>query len=172
MIAADYGNVYVAHIAIGADNMQTIKALLEAEAYDGPAIVIAYSTCIEHGIDMATSMSHQLEAVRSGYWPLYRYDPRHATADDHPFQLDSKKPTLPLRDFESKEARFAMLQRTRPEDAEELLRLAQEDVDERWHFYEQLAGVERVAPGEMTAAEVANGRGPSGDGKVAEEVQP
>ncbi len=152
MIAADYGNVYVAHIALGADNMQTIKSLVEAESYDGPALVIAYSTCIEHGIDMATSMTHQLEAVRSGYWPLYRYDPRHAETGDHPFQLDSKKPTIPLREFESKEARFAMLQRTRPDEADELLRLAQDDVDERWRFYEQLAGVERIAPGEMDAS--------------------
>jgi pyruvate-ferredoxin/flavodoxin oxidoreductase len=170
MLAADYGNVYVAHVALGADNMQTIKAFLEAEAYDGPALIIAYSTCIEHGIDMATSMTHQLEAVRSGYWPLYRYDPRHAATDDHPFQLDSKKPTIPLREFESKEARFAMLQRSRPAEAERLLELAQEDVDERWHFYEQLAGVERIAPGEMTPG--GNGPGPTGNGQVATEVEP
>jgi pyruvate-ferredoxin/flavodoxin oxidoreductase len=168
MLAADYGNVYVAHVALGADNMQTIKAFLDAEAYDGPALIIAYSTCIEHGIDMATSMSHQLEAVRSGYWPLYRYDPRHAATGDRPFHLDSKKPTIPLREFESKEARFAMLQRSRPEDAERLLELAQEDVDERWHFYEQLAGVERVAPGEMEPA--TNGDAPSGNGYRPEEV--
>jgi len=166
MLAADYGNVYVAHVALGADNMQTIKAFLDAEAYDGPALIIAYSTCIEHGIDMATSMSHQLEAVRSGYWPLYRYDPRHAATGDRPFHLDSKKPTIPLREFESKEARFAMLQRSRPEDAERLLELAQEDVDERWHFYEQLAGVERVAPGEMAT----NGDAPSGNGHRPGEV--
>ncbi|MGZ4108280.1 MAG: pyruvate:ferredoxin (flavodoxin) oxidoreductase [Actinomycetota bacterium] len=170
MLAADYGNVYVAHVALGADNMQTIKAFLEAEAYDGPALIIAYSTCIEHGIDMATSMSHQLEAVRSGYWPLYRYDPRHAATDDHPFQLDSKKPTIPLREFESKEARFAMLHRSRPAEAERLLELAQEDVDERWHFYEQLAGVERIAPGEMTPG--GNGHGPAGNGQVVTEVEP
>jgi pyruvate-ferredoxin/flavodoxin oxidoreductase len=149
MIAANYGNVYVAHVAIGADNMQTIKAFAEAEAYDGPALIIAYSTCIEHGIDMKTSMTHQLEAVRSGYWPLYRYDPRHAASGDHPLQLDSKKPSIPLKEFEDKEARFAMLSRTRPAEADELMRLAQDDVDERWRLYEQLAGVERVAPGEI-----------------------
>jgi pyruvate-ferredoxin/flavodoxin oxidoreductase len=172
MIAANYGNVYVAHVALGADNMQTIRAFMEAEAYDGPALIIAYSTCIEHGIDMATSMTHQLQAVRSGYWPLYRYDPRHAATDDRPLQLDSKKPTIPVREFTSKEARFAMLQRTRPDDAERLLTLAQEDIDERWHLYEQLAGVERVAPGEMASTPAGNGHGPGGSGSVTEEVQP
>jgi pyruvate-ferredoxin/flavodoxin oxidoreductase len=175
MIAANYGNVYVAHIALGADNMQTIKALMEAEAYDGPALVIAYSTCIEHGIDMATSMTHQLEAVRSGYWPLYRYDPRHAATGDHPLQLDSKKPTIPVREFASKEARFAMLARSRPQDSERLLGLAQDDVDERWHLYEQLAGVERIAPGEMEPSNdhaSGNGHGPTGDGRGVEEVRP
>jgi pyruvate-ferredoxin/flavodoxin oxidoreductase len=175
MVAANYGNVYVAHIAIGADNMQTIKALMEAEAYDGPALVIAYSTCIEHGIDMATSMTHQLEAVRSGYWPLYRYDPRHAATGDHPLQLDSKKPTIPVREFASKEARFAMLTRSRPRDSERLLGLAQDDVDERWHLYEQLAGVERIAPGEMETTNdhvSGNGRGPAGEARGVEEVQP
>ena len=170
MIAANYGNVYVAHVALGADNMQTIRAFMEAEAYDGPALIIAYSTCIEHGIDMATSMTHQLEAVRSGYWPLYRYDPRHAASGDRPLQLDSKKPTIPVREFAAKEARFAMLQRSRPADAERLLALAQEDVDERWHLYEQLSGVERVAPGEM--ATNGDGHGPAGDGEVSREVQP
>jgi len=170
MIAADYGNVYVAHVALGADNMQTIKALLEAEAYDGPALVIAYSTCIEHGIDMATSMTHQLEAVRSGYWPLYRYDPRHGATGDHPFQLDSKKPTIPVRDFEGKEARFAMLRRSRPEEAEELLRLAQEDVDERWRFYEQLAGVERTAPSAAGASSRPHTNGDATTARASEEV--
>jgi pyruvate-ferredoxin/flavodoxin oxidoreductase len=170
MIAADYGNVYVAHVALGADNMQTIKALLEAEAYDGPALVIAYSTCIEHGIDMATSMTHQVEAVRSGYWPLYRYDPRHGATGDHPFQLDSKKPTIPVRDFEGKEARFAMLRRSRPEEAEELLRLAQEDVDERWRFYEQLAGVERTAPSAAGASSRPHTNGDATTARASEEV--
>src|SRR5512132_1806798 len=168
MLAVAYCNVYVVHVAVVASDMQTVKALLEAEVWPGPSLVIAYSTCIEHGIDMATSMSHQLEAVRSGYWPLYRYDPRHAATGDRPFHLDSKKPTIPLREFESKEARFAMLQRSRPEDAERLLELAQQDVDERWHFYEQLAGVERVAPGEMEPA--TNGDPPSGNGHRPEEV--
>jgi pyruvate-ferredoxin/flavodoxin oxidoreductase len=151
MLAAGYGNIYVAQVALGADNAQTIKALAEAESWDGPSLVIAYSTCIAHGIDMSTSMTHQTEAVRSGYWPLYRYDPRHATTGEHPLQLDSKAPTLPLKEFTSKEARFAMLARANPQQADHLLALAQEDVLERRRFYEQLAGVERIAPGEIEA---------------------
>jgi pyruvate-ferredoxin/flavodoxin oxidoreductase len=149
MIAAAYGNVYVAQVAIGADNAQTVKALAEAESWHGPSVIIAYSTCIAHGIDMSTSMSHQSEAVRSGYWPTYRYDPRHAIAGEHPLQLDSKAPTIPLKEFALKEARFAMLGRANPEEAEQLLALAQEDINERRRLYEQLAGVERIAPGEI-----------------------
>jgi pyruvate-ferredoxin/flavodoxin oxidoreductase len=158
MIAAAYGHVYVAQVAIGADNAQTVKALAEAEAWDGPSLVIAYSTCIEHGIDMATSMSHQAEAVKSGFWPLWRYDPRQAEEGGRPMQLDSKAPTMPLREFQAKEARFAMLARSRPNQAEELLRLAQADADERRRLYEQLAGVERHAPGQIED----DGHGPAG----------
>jgi len=107
--------------------------------------VIAYSTCIAHGIDMETSMSHQKEAVKSGYWPLYRYKP---TEDEHeqPFQLDSSPPTIPLREFALKEARYAMLARSDPDRANMLLDLAQADIDERWHYYEQLASLERQVP--------------------------
>jgi len=147
MIAAAYGSVYVAQVAMGADNAQTVKALAEAETWDGPSLVIAYSTCIEHGIDMATSMTHQGEAVKSGFWPLWRYDPRLADDGGRPMQLDSRAPTLPLKEFQAKEARFAMLARTRPVEAEALVKLAQADAAERRHLYEQLAGVERHAPG-------------------------
>jgi pyruvate-ferredoxin/flavodoxin oxidoreductase len=146
MIAAAYGNVYVAQIALGADNPQTIKAFAEAESWPGVSIIIAYSTCIAHGIDMATSMSHQNEAVDSGYWPLYRYDPRAHDRGEHPLHLDSKAPKIPLKDFASLEARFAMLARSKPDRAEELMRLAQQDVDQRWAYYEQLAGVDRATP--------------------------
>ncbi len=149
MIAAAYGNVYVGQIALGADNAQTIKALAEAESWHGPSVIIAYSTCIEHGIDMSTSMTHQGEAVKSGFWPLYRYDPRKAVEGEHPLQLDSKAPTIPLKEFQAKEARFAMLARSRPQEHEELQRLAQADAEERRRFYEQLAGVERHAPGHL-----------------------
>ncbi len=146
-VARRYGDVYVAQVAIGGSDVQTVKALIEADAWDGPSLIIAYSTCIAHGIDMETSMAHQKQAVRSGYWPLYRYRP---TSDEHesPFQLDSSAPSVPLRDFQLQEARFAMLARADPERSETLLRLAQEGVDERWHYYEQLATVERRLPHE------------------------
>jgi pyruvate-ferredoxin/flavodoxin oxidoreductase len=141
-IARRYGNVYVAQIAIGASDIQTVRALAEADAWDGPSLIIAYSTCIAHGIDMETSMSHQKDAVKAGYWPLYRYRP---TVADHerPFQLDSAAPTIPLREFAMKEARFSMLARSDPARSAMLMGLAQAEIDERWHYYEQLAGLER-----------------------------
>jgi pyruvate-ferredoxin/flavodoxin oxidoreductase len=106
---------------------------------------VAYSTCIAHGIEMATSMTHQKSAVASGFWPLYRY---HPSPDEsaHPFRLDSKRPSLRLRDFALTETRFSMLARSDPERARHLLALAQADIDERWHYYEQLAGEERSLP--------------------------
>jgi pyruvate-ferredoxin/flavodoxin oxidoreductase len=141
--ARAYGNVYVAQIALGANETQTVRALLEADAWRGPSLVIAYSTCIAHGIDMTTSMTHQKAAVSSGYWELYRYSP---TSDEHetPFQLDSKPPSTPLRDFLLAETRFSALARANPARARELFALAQHDVTERRHYYEQLAGVERA----------------------------
>jgi pyruvate-ferredoxin/flavodoxin oxidoreductase len=142
MLAMAYGNVYVAHVAVGSSDMQTVKALLEAEAWPGPSLVIAYSTCIAHGFDMAGSMAHMRDAVRSGHWPLYRYNP----AGERPFHLDSKPPAMPLREFAVSEARFAMLARTAPEEFERLMALAEEDARERWRYYEQLAGVTRTAP--------------------------
>jgi len=145
MIAVDYGNVYVAQIALGAQPLQTIRVLHEAESYPGTSLIIAYSHCIAHGIDMSTSMTHQKLAVGSGYWPLYRYDPRSAGGGEHPFRLDSRKPTVPFRKFAMEEARFAMLARANPQHAEQLLNQAQQDIDDRWHFYEQMAGVERSA---------------------------
>ena len=112
--------------------------MLEAEAYPGPSLVIAYSTCIAHGIDMSKSMTHQKDAVRSGYWPLYRFHPSKAEAG-HPFTLDSKAPSVPLADFVATEARYATLARTHPHEAARLSELAQADVTERWRYYEQLA---------------------------------
>jgi pyruvate-ferredoxin/flavodoxin oxidoreductase len=136
LIAAGYGNVYVAQVALGADNPQTVKAFAEAEAYEGPSLIIAYSHCIAHGIEMATAMAHQKEAADSGYWPLYRYDPRL----EHPFQLDSRPPKIPISEFTSKENRFTLLRRTNPGEADELAAEEQHDVDERWRLYERLAG--------------------------------
>ncbi|HET7830278.1 MAG TPA: pyruvate:ferredoxin (flavodoxin) oxidoreductase, partial [Candidatus Limnocylindrales bacterium] len=144
-IARSYGNVFVAQIALGANDAQTVKALLEAEAWPGPSLVIAYSTCIAHGIDMSTSMRHQKDAVKSGYWSLYRFHPSEAEGG-HPFKLDSPAPTLPVSEFTDAETRFAVLARTDPERAVELAELRQSDADERRHYYEQLAGVERTVP--------------------------
>jgi len=142
-VARRYGDVYVAQIAMGGSDIQCVKALREADEWEGPSLVIAYSTCIAHGIDMETSMAHQRDAVRSGYWPLYRYKPS-TEHGEHPFQLDSAAPTIPLRDFALEEARYGMLARSDPHRSETLLQLAQHGIDERWHYYEQLAGVERV----------------------------
>jgi pyruvate-ferredoxin/flavodoxin oxidoreductase len=147
MIAMAYGNVYVGQIAIGASPLQTVKVLREAASWRGPSLVIAYSHCIAHGIEMSTAMTHQREAVRSGYWPLYRFDPRRARGEfDTPFVLDSRKPNLTFKDFAATEGRFAMLQRAHPERAEDLFALAQADVDSRWQLYEQMAGVHRTVP--------------------------
>ena len=143
MIATAYGDVYVGQIAMGADMPHTVKVLAEAEAHRGPSLVIAYSHCIAHGIDMSTAMTHQRDAVASGYWPLWRYEPRAVSRNEHPFHLDSRRPSIPLTAFASKEARYAMLARIDPTRAEELQRLAQDDVDARWRLYEQLAEVER-----------------------------
>jgi pyruvate-ferredoxin/flavodoxin oxidoreductase len=144
-IARSYGNVFVAQISLGANDAQSIKALLEAEAWDGPSLVIAYATCIAHGIDMSTSMSHQKDAVKSGYWPLYRFQPSEV-ADGTPFKLDSARPSLPIADFVAAETRFAILQRTDPDRAATLAELAQADADERWRYYSQLAGIQRSVP--------------------------
>ena len=143
-IAMAYGNVYVAHIAIGANNTQTVKAITEAEAHPGPSLVIAYSTCIAHGIDMSTSMSHQKDLVDSGYWPLYRFDP--AKEGDGTFRLDSREPSKPFREVAASEARYAMLPRANPDGAEELMDLAQQDIDDRWELYRQFTNVVWTQP--------------------------
>lgn len=143
MLAVASGHVYVAQVAIGANPAQTVRVFKEAESYRGPSLILAYSHCIAHGIEMATSMTHQKDAVRSGFWPLYHYDPRMAHAGLHPFHLDSHKPTLRFEDFAMKEARFAMLAHSFPEQAEQLFDLAQQDIDDQWHYYEQMAQVER-----------------------------
>ena len=150
MIAQAYGNVYVAQVAMGANQQQVVRALQEAQAWSGPSIVIAYSTCIAHGFDMKTSMQRQDEAVRSGYWPLYRFRPSD-DPDAVPLKLDSRAPSGKVSDFMAGEARFSMLQRSNPQRAKELAELAQADVDERWRYYSQLAGVARAVPSEKSA---------------------
>jgi pyruvate-ferredoxin/flavodoxin oxidoreductase len=166
LLATAYGNVYVAQIAMGADNAQAVKAFAEAEAHDGPSLIIAYSTCIAHGIEMKTGMSHMKEAVDSGYWPLYRFDPAREAAGQHPFLLDSKSPTLPLTEFAASEGRYTLLARSKPALAERLMSLAQADVDERWHVYEQMAGIDRHVPDESAIKETT---GPAEKVAPAEE---
>ena len=142
MMAMSYGNVYVARVAMGANDAQTVRAIMEAEAYDGPSIIIAYSHCIAHGINMAKGLDQQRLAVESGYWPLLRYDPRLVEEEKNPLQLDSKAPRIPLKDYAYNENRFRMLNQTNPAAAEALLKEAQEFVWKRWHHYEELAKAE------------------------------
>ncbi len=136
-----YGNVYVAEVAMGADDSQTLRSLIEAEAHPGPSLIIAYSHCIAHGIDMAKGMHQQKLAVESGYWPLYRYDPALAAEGKNPFQLDSHDPKIPLKDYIYTEGRYRILQQSNAEAAKELLARAQAAVDERWLHYRQLAAL-------------------------------
>ncbi|RMG15366.1 MAG: pyruvate:ferredoxin (flavodoxin) oxidoreductase, partial [Cyanobacteria bacterium J055] len=139
LIAMTYGNVYVASVAMGARDEHTLKAFLEAEAYDGPSLIIAYSHCIAHGINMQTAMSHQKAVVESGRWLLYRYHPDRAAAGENPLQLDSRSPKKSVKDTFNAENRFKMLTKTQPEAAKQLWAQAQEDIDTRWQTYEYLA---------------------------------
>jgi pyruvate-ferredoxin/flavodoxin oxidoreductase len=137
--AVAYGNVYVARVAMGADPQQSLRALREAEAYDGPSLVIAYSHCIAHGIDMSKGMDQQYRAVASGYWPLIRYDPELRAAGKNPFLLDSPRPRIPLADYTSRELRYRTLANTNPAEAERLHALAEQEVRQRWAIYEEMA---------------------------------
>jgi len=148
MIAMAYGDVYVAQVAMGGNMNQVVKAFAEAESYDGPSLIIAYSPCIAHGLEMGEMMDHQKAATASGYWELYRFDPRLAASEEHPFKLDSPDPSIPFADFARTEARFAMLAASNPAESERLMTLAQGDIDERRRYYEQLAGLQRGLPGE------------------------
>ena len=139
MIAMSYGSVYVAKVAMGGNDMHTVKAFLEAEAFDGPSIIIAYSHCIAHGYDMAFGCEQQKAAVNSGYWPLFRYNPKLAEQGKNPFQLDSRPPSLPLKNYVYNETRYTMLAKSNPEHAKELLKLAEEDVASRWKIYEHMS---------------------------------
>jgi len=140
--AINYGSVYVAAVALGANDAQTVKAFLEAESYDGPSIIVAYSHCIAHGINMSTGMRNQKAAVDCGYWPLYRYDPRLTAQGKNPLVLDSKPPKLPLKDYAYQETRYKMLALSQPDEAKRLLELAQKDVLSRFQFYQQLASLD------------------------------
>jgi pyruvate-ferredoxin/flavodoxin oxidoreductase len=141
MEAISYGNVYVARVAMGGGDTHTVKAFLEAEAYNGPSLIIAYSHCIAHGYDMVYGMNQQKAAMLSGYWPLMRYNPALNLEGKNPFQLDSKAPSIPLKEYIYQEARYTILVRTNPEAAAQLLADAQEDVQRRWRVYESRAAM-------------------------------
>jgi pyruvate-ferredoxin/flavodoxin oxidoreductase len=165
--AIAYGNVYVARVAMGADAQQTLRAFREAEAYEGPSLLIAYSHCIAHGIDIRYGLDQQYRAVASGYWPLVRYDPLARAAGGNPFMLDSPRPRMALKDYTYRELRYRMLANTDPEEADRLLALAQEAVDQRWDVYEEMAthGAERfVADARPPARQAGPGEDWEGDG--------
>ena len=151
MIAMAYGNVFVGQISLGANPMHAIRTIRAAESYRGTSLLIAFSHCINWGINMVQGMEIQKDAVACGYWPLYSFDPRE---DAHPFQLASKKPVGAFKDFALKEARFGILSRSKPEESTRLLELGQHDIDKRYHLYEQLAGVDRAVAVEAVAEEV------------------
>jgi len=140
MMAMNYGNVYVASVAMGARDEHTLRAFIEAEAHNGPSLIIAYSHCIAHGINMTTAMTDQKLAVETGQWLLYRYNPDLVAEGKNPLQLDSKPPKAKLADYFNMENRFKMLMQTDPQTAEELLSQAEDDIHARWAMYEYLAG--------------------------------
>jgi pyruvate-ferredoxin/flavodoxin oxidoreductase len=142
MISMTYGNIYVATIAIGSSPAQAVKAFVEAEAYDGPSIIIAYSHCIAHGIDMVDGLRQQKEAVQSGHWPLYRYNPQLSKEGKNPLILDSKEPTMPFSEHALKENRFRVLTKTNPENAKALLAEADKQVVAKYDLLKKLAGLE------------------------------
>ncbi len=147
MMAMMYGNVYVAKVAMGANDSHTVKALLEAEAYDGPSLIIAYSHCIAHGYDMVYGLDQQKAAVNTGYWHLFRYNPTLAAAGKNPFLLDSRAPSLPLEKFMYNETRYTMLVHSNPAQAKKLLDEAKQEALEHWKLYEHLAARAGVAAG-------------------------
>jgi pyruvate-ferredoxin/flavodoxin oxidoreductase len=153
MLAMSYGYVYVAQVAFGAKDTQTVRAFLEAEAYDGPSLIIAYSHCIAHGYNLVHGLEQQKLAVDCGYWPLYRFDPRRAHLGENPLQLDSKPPSIPFRDYALNETRYRMLLRANPERAKMLLDEAQKSVDAKTSKYRQLAAMSyKIEESETVAA--------------------
>jgi pyruvate-ferredoxin/flavodoxin oxidoreductase len=142
MMLMSYGNVYVTQVAMGASHAQTVKAFIEAERYPGPSIIIAYSHCIAHGIDMARGLDNQKRAVNSGHWILYRFNPELAAEGKNPLQLDSKPPSIDYAEYAYNETRFRTLKGKMPERAAHLLKLAQRDAIKRYNFYKQLAAID------------------------------
>ena len=155
LMAVNYGNVYVARVAMGSSDMQTLKAFNEAEAYDGPSLIIAYSHCIAHGYDLVHGLDQQKLAVQSGHWPLFRYNPDLVAQGKNPFQLESKAPSIPLEQYIYNETRYTMLKHSQPEAAQELLKEAQEDVLSRWRLYEHMAAMKAAEVAQKTEAKAA-----------------
>jgi pyruvate-ferredoxin/flavodoxin oxidoreductase len=143
MLAVAYGDVYVAQVAMGANMTQVVKAFAAAEAHPGVSLIIAYSPCIAHGMEMCDMIAHQKMAADSGYWPLYRFEPAVDASNRPVFRLDSMKPTRPFKDFASHEGRFDMVSHGDSDAADELMNDAQHDIDRRWHLYEQLVTIDR-----------------------------
>jgi len=141
LIAMSYGYVYVARVAMGANDQHTLRAFLDAEAYDGPSLIIAYSHCIAHGYDMSKGLEQQKLAVQSGYWPMYRYDPRLIEKGQNPLIIDSKEPTIPLTQYAYNETRYKMLTQIDEERAEQLIKEAEHDARSRWTLYQQMANM-------------------------------
>ncbi|MGL6581880.1 thiamine pyrophosphate-dependent enzyme [Aeromonas caviae] len=137
--AISYGNVYVARIAFGANPQQALQALREAEAYPGPSLIIAYSHCIAHGIDMEQGLAQQKRAVNSGHWPLMRYNPVLRSAGQNPFSLDSLRPSIPLAEYRQEETRYRVLAQSHPQEAERLMQVAQQVAWQKWATYEEMA---------------------------------
>jgi len=145
MIAMAYGYVYVAKVAMGSSDAQTLRAFLEADAYDGPSLIIAYSHCIAHGIDMRKGLEQQKNAVASGIWPLFRYNPALIDEGKNPLQIDSREPSISVEDYAYNETRYRMLLQSDEARAEMLMKQARSDVDKRWNLYRQMAEIEYKA---------------------------
>ena len=139
MIFMSYGNIYVARVAMGYSDLQTVRAFNEADAYDGPSIILAYSHCIAHGITMSKGLDEQKAAVESGHYPLFRYNPALAKEGKNPLKLDSKPPSISFEDFAYRETRFKMLTKSKPERAKMLLDMAQSEINSRWQLYQEMA---------------------------------
>jgi pyruvate-ferredoxin/flavodoxin oxidoreductase len=169
LLAVMYGHIYVAQIAMGANEGQTLRAFLEAESYDGPSLIIAYCHCIAHGIDMAKGMDQQRLAVETGYWPLYRYDPRLRAQGKNPLQLDSKPPKAPLQDYVYNENRYRMLVKSNPAVAAQLLKQAEEAIEEHWNILERLAKTDVAVNGPVKEETVGAATGkPRGESQNKE----
>ncbi|MFB3917011.1 MAG: pyruvate:ferredoxin (flavodoxin) oxidoreductase [Terriglobales bacterium] len=159
MMAVQYGNCYVARIAMGSSDTQTVKAFLEAEAYDGASLIVAYSHCIAHGYDLMHGLEQQKLAVQAGHWPLFRYNPDLIAQGKNPFQLDSKTPSIPLEKYVYNETRYTMLTHSMPEAAKKLLAEAQDDVNKRWKVYEHMAAMAPPVKPEAKKEESAQVKG-------------